>query len=180
MKLRNIGVFYMALKLHSWNLAGTTSTTEVVLSFANILNDFNANFNIGYNRNEEVMQYAGNISYGKFYTLLNLGSTIGERDSRYLTPVDTLTTDEYNERTFRGGLSLPLQWLNGNFSTSLNIAADFVHHRLSDFNNEQINRDKNFNTIQLEFSLANIRRRATTKCAHSVWASHFSCFFQSD
>tara|TARA_R110000868_G_scaffold368227_1_gene631185 strand:+ start:5485 stop:8256 length:2772 start_codon:yes stop_codon:yes gene_type:complete len=122
-------------KLHTWGIQSGTNITGLSLGFSNILNNLNGNIFGGINHNERTYQMSGNLEYSKYFTVISLGTTITERSFVFYDPQISATTfllDEFNQRSFNAGLSIPLSWQRGNYSTSLSVRSDLVQYWTDD------------------------------------------------
>lgn len=150
---------FRGMKLHSWSFGGETNITAFSLQFQNILNDVQAEFLTSYNTNEEALSFGGRLDIARWYTAFNLATVVNDRSAYVLTPVDTLQLESFSERTINAGLSIPLQWIRGNYFTSLRLSTDYTQ-RLTTAYDKQEGREESIGSLQTRISFANVRRRA--------------------
>lgn len=119
-------------KLHSWTLDGNQNQASVTIMINNILNDFGARLSAGVNLNEGTPYVLGNVNYAKYYLPLGLYAGINGRS--LISPKGDVFNDsdttkgsnvvKFTEAIYGGGLSLPLSWFHGIYSTNLHAYAN--------------------------------------------------------
>ncbi|GAB5410876.1 MAG: hypothetical protein BalsKO_32410 [Balneolaceae bacterium] len=124
------GVFN-GTKLHTWGIQSGTSITGLSLGFSNILNDLNGNIFGGINHNEGTYSMSGSLQYSKYFTVLSLGTSITERSFIFYDPQISTTNfllNEFTQRSVTAGLSIPLTWQNGNYSSGITLESNFKQY----------------------------------------------------
>lgn len=123
-------------KLHTWGIQSGTSLTGIALGFSNTLNTFTGSVFGGVNNNEGTFQMFGNVDYGKYFTVISLGSSISDRNTVSFDPSSrSFVNNEFSQYSLNFGLSVPLDWQIGNYSTGLTLESDIIQYWL-DGNNE--------------------------------------------
>ena len=122
---------FRGLKLHSWGLTPSTSSPAANLTFNNYLNDASFTIAGGNNKNEGGAFLTTEFAIAKWYPVITLTGKRNNREADYLTLADTLGTQEFNETVAGVNVSLPFNWIKGNYSTSLSIDAGANHHSTS-------------------------------------------------
>ncbi len=151
--------FLKGTKLHDWGISGGSSEVLGRLGFTNILNNFNANLNGGYNTNEEAFRYGISAQYGKFFPVIELATFNSGRSAVVLAENDSLFVDRFEQNEFSAGISIPLAWQRGNYSSGITIDTDLVAYQLDDGFSVS-NSSKNITSFELSIQAYNIRRRA--------------------
>ncbi|MBO6523514.1 MAG: hypothetical protein JJ971_06810 [Balneolaceae bacterium] len=151
--------FLKGTKLHDWGVSGGSSEVFGRLGFTNILNDFNANLIGGFNTNEETFSYGVSAQYGKFFPVIKLSAFNSDRSAVVLAENDSLFIDRFEQNAFSAGVSIPLAWQRGNYSTGVTIDTDLVGYQL-DNGFSASNTSRNITSFELSIQAYNIRRRA--------------------
>lgn len=147
-------------KLHSWGYSAENSYTGLYVGLTNILNDFNVDLNGIYNRNEQAFQYSGTVDYAKYFTVLSLKASVDDRSSVIINQArDAFILNEFNQTSFGAGLSIPLTWQHGNYTTGLTISSDLVNYHVDD-NFATTSSAFNFSSYEAQLSFYNVRRKA--------------------
>jgi hypothetical protein len=150
---------FRGMKLHSWSFGGETNLTAFSLQFQNILNDVQAELLSSYNTNEQALSFGGRLDIARWFTAINLATSVNDRSAYVLTSADTLNLESFTERNLSTGLSIPLRWIYGNYTTNLRLSSAYVH-RLNSAYEKQEGREESIGSIETSLSLSNIRRRA--------------------
>ncbi len=160
--------FFRDLKLHSWNIIASNVSPSVGLFLDNYLNDFSVAFDLGYNFNEKGVNSHASIIYGKWYPQvgLNIGQSIRTTESISIT--NKLTKHSFNEQYINVDTSVPLQWIMGDFYTSLVPNIGFNHHRI---NNVLKIDNQDFNTIEGRVHVSVTKRMAPQNLASRLGMS---------
>ncbi len=151
--------FLKGTKLHDWGFSGGSSEVYGRLGFTNILNDFNANLIGGYNTNEEAFRYGVSAQYGKYFPVIELSAFNSRRSAVALAQNDSLFVDRFEQNQVSAGISIPLSWQRGNYSTGVTFGTDLVGYQLND-EFSVTNTSKNITSFELSLQAFNIRRRA--------------------
>lgn len=118
-------------KLHTWGIQSSTTTTGLSIGFSNILNNINGHIFGGINHNEGTYTMSGNLDYSKYFAVVSVGTSVTERNFIYYDPLISETSFLLNEFTQQGlnfGLSIPLTWQNGNYTTALSLESNFTQY----------------------------------------------------
>ncbi len=165
--------FINGTKLHSWGLVTEQNSTGLQFGFKNILNDFNATIAGKYNRNEEAYRLTGELQYAKYFTVFNLGIQAADRRTTLITDIsDTLYifTKDFSQLSLSAGLSIPLLWQRGNYTTGFNFSSDLVTFFVSDpklpsqladgTSTSPVFENFTLNSLETGFTFYNLERRA--------------------
>jgi hypothetical protein len=153
--------FFKNMKLHSWNFTPSLSLPTLDLQFDNVLNDLSLNLIGGYNFNEEAPVFVAAATYGKWYPLLTLSTSLTRRNTTVLTNQDSLSTQQFKQISFGGRIAIPLTWVKGDYQTSFQPALSFSHISARDIAlGEQELDDFSLGNLQLRFSYARLKRTA--------------------
>ncbi len=179
-QVKNYKGLLRGVKLHSWNFGSTNSRDiNISVQLGNILNDFSGVLAGQYNYNEKTIRFSGGFDYGKFFLPLSFRASTGERANVvFLSPIH-LGTLSYKQNDINVGLSLPLSWIKGNYSTSLRLNSTFSSITTSDYKVQDVpqNYALNFNAMQFGLSFANIRRKARQNLVNK-WSQNVSVSYQ--
>ena len=123
------------IKLHSWSFNGSYVTPGMEIAFGNALNTLEATASAEYNFNED--RYAGGVdlTYGGLFPVVTAQGRY--RDRNTLVQVDRPDSlqffrQEFNQLTVGADLSVPLQWVNHNTTTSVIPTAGLQYYSLQD------------------------------------------------
>lgn len=151
--------FLKGTKLHDWGVSGGTSEAYARLGFTNILNDFNANLIGGYNQNEDAFRYGVSAQYAKYFPVINFSGFNSDRNTIVKTDTDSLFIDRFSQNKISTGVSIPLVWQRGNYSTGLTFTGNLAAYQLG--NRFSVNNSSdNLTSLELNLVSFNIRRRA--------------------
>ncbi|WP_428657744.1 hypothetical protein [Runella sp.] len=167
------------VKLHSWNIGSDNRNINVSVRMGNILNDFSAIVGGSLNYNEKTVKFSGGLDYGKYFLPISFRVNTGERANTTLLPDQkTLRTRSFKQKDISAGLSLPLSWIRGNYTTGLRLSSTFWNISTSDYKLGDVaeNKSLNFNALQFGLNFSNIRRKAyqntNTKWSQTVGISY--------
>ena len=164
-KITDYKGFFKGTKLHSWSLNTNASSTSASLEFDNILSDFSAIIVSGYNFNEKEAILNGSVFYGKYFPILSLQATSQSRSAPQqfvFNQEEVIGTISFNERVIGSGITIPLNWLSGNYRTNLNTTVSYEHRFIS---NSQLQSNFNLGTISSILQFSNVRRTALQNLA---------------
>lgn len=154
--------FLKGTKLHDWGISGGRSEAYGRLGFTNILNDFNALIIAGYNENEEAFRYGVGVQYGKFLPVLNFFTFNSARSTAAEGRTDStifIAGDSFEQTELNVGLSIPLVWQRGNYTTGFTPRINFANYQL-DNNFSFENTKASLNSLETSIAVYNLRRRA--------------------
>jgi len=160
--------FIRGAKLHSWGLTGSQHEIGVALAIDNILNDFSAHIQAGYNLNENVPTLTGRIDYARYYLPVSLVGNISNRN--ILSPTnlgDTGVTGtnhtRFTESNYGVAVTLPLHWVHGIYTRSFVLTGTLGQTITSNqsFNDVDIpNSSQHLTTAEGRLQVTNLRARA--------------------
>jgi len=179
-EVKNYKGLLRGVKLHSWNF-GSSDSRNINLSvqLGNILNDFSGIIGARYNYNEKKVRFSGGFDYGKFFLPLSFRASTGDRANAVFLAPDFLGTLSYKQNDVSVGLSLPLSWIKGNYTTSFRLASTFSHINTSAYKIQDTPQDYslNFNAVQVGLNFSNIRRKARQNLVNK-WSQNASLSYQ--
>ncbi|GAB4228872.1 MAG: hypothetical protein Tsb0034_00240 [Ekhidna sp.] len=163
---------FRGARFHSWLINPSDVKLGVTVFMNNYLNDVSGEFGGGYNLNEDGSFYTAQISYGRFFPVLNIGAERNQRSTAFLTDADTLALMKYHETVLSTSVSVPLKWLKRNFFSSLDLETKYGYHLTQERNLEDVAElsDQNYATIASEVRYAWVRRRALQNIAPRLGA----------
>lgn len=139
-EVKNYNTLFRDIQLHSWSLGAISlNSLQFNLQFANAANDLRANTILDFNLNENGIGIFGELTIGKWFTEVSLkGANISRAAFYYPTPStsDSLEVFTFEDRSFGVGASVPLSWVNGNYTTNLSIFSDLLLHNTSNYSND--------------------------------------------
>ncbi len=154
--------FLKGTKLHDWGVSGGTSEAYARLGFTNILSDFNANLIGGYNQNEDAFRYGISAQYARYFPVINVSGFNSDRNPIVYSETDTdsvLFVDSFSQNKISAGVSIPLIWQRGNYTTGLTLSGNLAAYQLG--NRFSIaNASDNLTSLELTAVSYNIRRQA--------------------
>jgi len=112
--------------LHSWRPFINDPDYSFSLVGENVLNTFESEIYVGYNRNEKYKKIGAALNYGALFPYLNAGMEYRVDRSGYLRNAEKIY---WNELQAYGGLSVPLNLSQGRWLTSLESGLSFTYHR---------------------------------------------------
>ena len=149
------------LKLHSWNLTPDIAVPSVDIQIDNVLQDFSINFLGGYNLNEQQPFYLASATIGKWYPNIRVYAGSSRRAADFLTVVDTLAKQRFEQHTIGSTVSIPLTWNKGDYTSSVNPWMYYAHRfiRAAKFA-EEVQDKFSIGTVGLGINLSNLKRTA--------------------
>lgn len=116
-------------KLHTWAFSPSLQDINLSIMVNNILNDFGLQLTVGRNLNEKTNYVKGQLDFAKYYLPVGINAAVNGR--RITEPTNLTDTGSYGKRNidfteaiYGAGVSLPLTWYNGIYSTSLRLYAN--------------------------------------------------------
>ena len=180
-KIKNYNGFLKGTKLHSWGIISNSSETSFNFQFDNILSDFSASLNLGYNYNEETTTYGGSVFYGKYFPILSLSTSLQSRATKQqissqLGVLNFLPflTHRFDERIFSGGIQTPLNWITGNYRTSLRPSINYQYYTITSSN---LRDNYSFGNLSTRLRFTNFRRKAFQNIAPR-WSQSIDLSYQ--
>ncbi|MES2655908.1 MAG: hypothetical protein V4620_09990 [Bacteroidota bacterium] len=154
-------------KLHSWNFIPSQQDIHVTLAINNIMNDFGLDVTAGRNLNENTNYVTGRLDFAKYYLPLGV---MGAVNGRQIIQPTNLTesgardkvTIKFTEAIYGAGLSLPLLWYNGIYSTSLRtyVNGGFISTSNFSINDSDQTGSNSLTLLEGGFNFAHLRGRA--------------------
>ena len=151
-------------KLHSWNLSGNQVEVAAGIQVNNILNDFGAELNVAHNLNEGTNYVTGRIDYAKYYLPVSVSSAVNGRavvqPARFnVIPKSGANIQTFTEAVYAAGLSLPLSWNHGIYTTRFRLYGNPALIKTSSYyyNDLAVNRNLSVNVLEGGFSFSNLR-----------------------
>ncbi|RYU97525.1 hypothetical protein [Emticicia agri] len=179
-QVKNYKGLLRGVKLHSWTF-GSSDNRNLNLSvqLGNILNDFSAVIASQYNYNEKTIRFSGGFDYGRFFLPLSFRASTGNRANTVFLNPDFLGTLSYKQDDINVGLSLPLSWMKGNYTTSFRLSSTFSNISTSAYKIQDtpINHGLNFNALQFGLNFSNVRRKARQNLVNK-WSQNISLSYQ--
>ncbi|PPK85434.1 hypothetical protein CLV84_2331 [Neolewinella xylanilytica] len=160
------------IKLHSWSFNGSYVTPGVAVEFGNALNTAAMTVSGEYNFNED--RYAGgvNLTYGGLFPVIALEGQYRDRN----TTVQADRTDslqfygqEFNQLTVGPTISLPLQWVEGNTTTTVVPSVGYQYYSIQDLEEGTLPPD--FGNLSLGLRFSSLRRTAFRQVQPHLGAS---------
>ncbi len=153
---------FRGIKLHTWGFTPSIAVPALNLGFTNILNDLTLSVGGGINRNEDDSNfYNASLTIGRYFPEFTLNGNLSERSADYYTTGDSIDTQSFREQLIGGSVSVPFNWLHGNYFTSLRPT---VGLNFRDVTNVKAGvtelPDNNFGAYNLGLSFRSLRRRA--------------------
>ncbi|MGB3802241.1 MAG: hypothetical protein WA952_20635 [Lewinella sp.] len=149
------------IKLHSWSFNGSYVTPGVAVELGNALNTAAMTLSGEYNFNED--RYGGgvNVAYGGLFPVIELEGRYRDRN----TTVQENRSDslqffgqEFNQLTIGATVSVPLQWVSGNTTTTVMPSVGYQYYSLQDLEEGELPAD--FNNLNFGLSVSAFRRTA--------------------
>ncbi len=110
---------------HSWRPYITDPDYMLSLESENILNTFQSDVYVDYNRNERYKQIGFDLNYGQLFPVIDAGANYTfDRNGLYKGNIVY-----WNEAQVRAGLSVPLNLSKGKHFTSLQIGDEMVYNQ---------------------------------------------------
>jgi len=168
---------FKGLKLHSWNLTPDIAIPSIDIQFDNILQDFSIALLGGYNLNEQQPFYLASASVGKWYPNIQVYAGSSKRSADFLTAVDTLARQRFEQHTLGSTVSIPLAWNKGDYSSTVRPYIYYAHRFLRGANfAEQAQSNSSLGTMGIGLNLSNLKRTAfqnvTTRFGQSLRLSY--------
>jgi hypothetical protein len=179
-QVKNYNGLLRGVKLHSWNFGSSDGRNiNIGVKLGNILNDFAGVIAAQYNYNEKTIRISGGFDYSKFFLPLSFRASTGDRANAVFLNPNTVGTLSYQQNDINIGLSLPLSWIKGNYTTSLNLSSTFSHIVTSAYKIQDtpINHGLSFNAMQFGLNFANVRRKAKQNLVNK-WSQNLSLSYQ--
>ena len=149
------------MKLHSWSIPSSVSVPSINLQARNYLNDVGVTVRGGFNRNEERSFYNTQLTVGRWYPVVVFTASRNKRSTSYLTDLNHLAKATFDQTAFGLHLTLPHQWVQGNYFTHLNVTTGISRRRLS---NRTLSDGKapikTLNALLIQADFSSLRRTA--------------------
>ncbi len=124
---------FRLFNFHSWRPYINDPNYMFSLVSENVLNTLQSEVYVGYNRNEQYKQVGVDATYGALFPWIDLGwSYIFDRNTLVRVRqnnIVSLTSLFWNEMDSYAGFSIPLYFVRGKSSTSLQFGTDVVYER---------------------------------------------------
>ncbi len=159
---RNFSDQLGGIKLHSWSYNGSYVVPGLTIEATNALETVALSLEGLYNINEDRYSGIARVSYGGLYPVLNLSGQFRDRNFLTLDPArDTFLVRrrELQQVSFSAGAEVPLQWVAGDYLTSLSPAVAYTHFGLR--NAEGGGAAENFGGVTLGLGFSSFRRMAS-------------------
>ena len=172
---------FRALKLHSWAINPSPVEPSLSIDIDNFLRDFSASLGVGYNINEKGVFYSGEINFHQLYPVISLIAEQSQRQADFLDKKGNLIDQNFNQASFGVGLSVPLNWVCGNYYASLKplIAAQYHLVGNVEMDNNTTLPDATFSSLNTGVT-ASYKRRTATQNLYSKWGiDHSTSLFSS-
>lgn len=155
------------VKLHSWDPVFSFEPDSrrygAFLKMSDILGNFSANIGPVYNVNERTVHVGGDFTYSKYYLPITARANSGNRKSKSLAADGkTVVERTFKQTDIGAGLSLPLSWYRGNYTTGVKLNTFISNISTSNY-------VQNFNSAQADVMLYNIRNRGLQN-TNSKWS----------
>ncbi len=129
----NYSPLFGGMKLHSWTYESTSPQSIAIVGLLNnVLNTSAMRLSLGRNFNEDKTELSAAYRYGGLFPALKLEGAYTSRSSRLLES-QKLQILNFEETRVGGGLSLPLQWYRGAYSSGLEISAMAFYRDVDNF-----------------------------------------------
>jgi len=153
---------FKGLKLHTWGLTPSIAIPALNLGFTNILNDVDIRLGGGINRNEDDSNfYNASLTIGRFFPEFTVLGSLSDRSADYYSVVDTIDTQTFREQLIGSSVTIPLNWLHGNYRTRLRPTVGLNFRDVTNVEVEEVELpDNNFAAYNLGVSFTSLRRRA--------------------
>ncbi|WP_456461475.1 TolB family protein [Reichenbachiella sp.] len=155
-------------RVHSWSIIPSPVTPGLALQMNNYTNDISGELSGGYNTNEKGAFFGASVSYARLFPVITLGVEHNFRSADYLMPADTLADLNYAETVLGGAVSIPLNWIKGNYTTSLTPAVGYDYHITNNLEVDETNitfEDTNYSTLEGGLAFSFLRRTAEQNLA---------------
>ncbi|MBA4850695.1 hypothetical protein [Emticicia sp. BO119] len=179
-QVKNYKGLLRGVKLHSWNFGSSDGrNVSVGIKLGNILNDFTGLIGAQYNYNEKTVRVNGGFDYGKFFLPLSFRVSAGDRSNAVFLNPNFIGTLSYKQADINVGLSLPLNWIRGNYTTSFRLNSTFSGISTSEYKIQDtpIYHGLEFNALQFGLSFSNIRRKAKQNLVNK-WSQNLALSYQ--
>ena len=110
---------------HSWRPYVNDPDYTFALDGENVLNSFESEIYVGYNRNEQYKKIGFDLNYGALFPFFNAGVDYLIGRNGYFNSNKIY----WNELQTYGGLSVPFNFSRGEWLTSLEPSASFTYHK---------------------------------------------------
>ncbi|WP_116106893.1 TolB family protein [Lewinella sp. IMCC34191] len=159
------------IKLHSWSFNGSYVTPGVAIEAGNALNTISMTLSGEYNFNED--RYGGGIdvAYGGLYPVIELEGRYRDRNTTVQeNRSDSLQffNQEFNQLTLGATVSVPLQWVSGNTTTSVMPSLGYHYYSIQDLEEGRLPAD--FSNLSLGVNV-NILRRTAYRQVQPRWGA---------
>ena len=140
---------------HSWEIYPDSINMGVRFLSNDILNTTALGIGAFYNRNEKSLGYILNLSYGRFYPVIDFNVQRLHRAVKYRTELNKTKTDVWTETSAIIGLRLPVNLSSGIYRQSFSLAAyaQFTDVRGQKHDYQFVNNFNNGQFVPLYYSL---------------------------
>ena len=149
------------MKLHSWSIPSSVSVPSINLQARNYLNDVGVTVGGGFNRNEERSFYNTQLIVGRWYPVVTLTASRNKRSTTYLNESNDPETATFDQTAFGIHMTLPHQWVRGNYFTNLNVTTGISHRKIANSTLADGKAPKkNLNALLIQADFSSLRRTA--------------------
>ncbi len=121
--------FLKGMKLHSWTLGAIEEDPTFSLHFSNILTNLKGSLGGLYSKNENRLNYFGNIIYSKWFVEIGGHVNIRNRNCLDLYNSYYIRANTFREKSYSLSLSVPLNWNKGSFNFSLQPQVAYTYYK---------------------------------------------------
>ncbi|HEY1055878.1 MAG TPA: hypothetical protein VGE24_12105, partial [Emticicia sp.] len=171
-QIKNYKGLLRGVKLHSWNFGSSDGrNVSVGIQLGNILNDFTGIVGAQYNYNEKTVRISGGFDYGRFFLPLSFRVSAGDRANAVFLNPNFIGTLSYKQADVNVGLSLPLSWIRGNYTTNFRLSSTFSSISTSEYKIQDtpIYHGLEFNALQFGLNFSNVRRKAKQNLVYLMY-----------
>ncbi len=149
------------IKLHSWSFNGSYITPGLAVEFGNALNTATVTLEGEYNFNEN--RYGGglNVAYGGLFPVIEFQGLYQDRSTVVQADrADSLLFfgQEFNQLVIGPTVRVPLQWVEGNTSTTVIPSVGYQYYSVQD--QEEGSLPPDFGNLSLGLQFSTLRRMA--------------------
>ncbi|HOY14721.1 MAG TPA: hypothetical protein PLY70_16360, partial [Saprospiraceae bacterium] len=149
------------LQLHSYLFAPSYVNTALSIYYENTLSNLEGITTLNYNNNEKNTTWSAALNYSAMFPVFDLFTNTTERNLFLLSPQDSFKLNNFKEYNIGLGMSIPLSWINGNYSTSFTPNVSIQQKILKKLQQEIKPIDlSSFQSIDIGFSFTHRRRLA--------------------
>ncbi len=165
-------------QVHSYVVNPDNVTPSLEVFYENLLGNIIGSTSLAYNLNEQKPLWQAGISLSSLYPVFGINSSAGKRRTPLFTTDGKLENAEFREVNLGSDITIPLRYIRGNYSTSINPLIRIQYKYLSQIaSNFPLGGAHSFFNMGIGFTIRNLKRTAYQNI-RTRWGQELSVNYQ--